>query len=220
MSRQPTPRQLSVLRFVEQFIRRNRKPPAEREIARHFGIHQSAVRKHLAALENKGLLTLGHNGSSRDIRISGEPESVAVALLGADSTSEALALDSRLAGEDSFLFRAPDSAMAGAGIIRGDLVLVRRSARVRNGEVAVVSLGGERRVVRYFDIAGRVILEQQPDGHPLRHTLEREEQVVVEGYALAILRTLGYSPVDMLAPLAAEEERPASPHGNPAVTLA
>lgn len=218
MSRPPTPRQLSVLRFVEQFIRRNRKPPAEREIAGHFGIHQSAVRKHLAALESKGLLQLGHNGRSRDIRISGEPESLPVPVLGAEEGS-AVALDTRLAGEESFLFRAPDEAMAGAGIMRGDLMLARKSARIRNGEVAVAMVGGERRIARYFEIAGRIILEQQPGERPVHSPIEREEQVTVEGYVLAVIRTLGYSPLDTLAPLPLDEATEASPHGNSTVTL-
>src|SRR5687767_8630525 len=49
-----TPRQSSILKFIELFIAKNQQPPAEREIAAHFRIHQSAIRKHLDALEKKG----------------------------------------------------------------------------------------------------------------------------------------------------------------------
>jgi SOS-response transcriptional repressor LexA len=49
--------------------------------------------------------------------------------------------------------------MSDAGINDGDLLLVRRAQMVRNGEVIVARLDGVPVVRRYFEIAGRVVLE-------------------------------------------------------------
>ena len=119
-----TPRQASVLSFIENFIRKNQQPPAEREIASHFRIHQSAVRKHLTALERKGKLTLRRDGRSRGIRLTSMAPAVAVSIVdGPDGNGSllseanidgAMMLDAEFVGsEEAFLLRAPDAVMSG-----------------------------------------------------------------------------------------------------------
>ena len=77
-----TPRQGSILKFIETFFHKHQQPPTEREIAEHFRIHQSAIRKHLAALENKGRLTLRRDGRSRGIRLNNLSPTVSVPIVG------------------------------------------------------------------------------------------------------------------------------------------
>jgi repressor LexA len=161
-----TPRQASILKFIELFISRHQQPPAEREIAAHFRIHQSAIRKHLNALEKKGQLELRRDGRSRGIRLRGVSAAVPVPVLepaagpaeGIEPRS--MMLDADFVGtEEAFLFTMEGDSMGDAGINDGDLLLVRRAQTVRNGEVVVARLEGEPVVRRYFEIAGRVVLE-------------------------------------------------------------
>lgn len=162
-----TPRQASILKFIELFIAKHQQPPAEREIAAHFRIHQSAIRKHLNALEKKGQLELRRDGRSRGIRLRGVSAAVPVPMLDpvagpGDSfdASRAMMLDADFVGtEEAFLFAMEGDSMGDAGINDGDLLLVRRAQSVRNGEVVVARLDGEPVVRRYFEIAGRVVLE-------------------------------------------------------------
>jgi|1185.fasta_scaffold15468_5 repressor LexA len=51
----PTPRQLSILRFIAAGIDRG-LPPTHREIAKAFGVSGDAVTSHLVFLMKKGLL--------------------------------------------------------------------------------------------------------------------------------------------------------------------
>jgi len=162
-----TPRQASILKFIELFISKHQQPPAEREIAAHFRIHQSAIRKHLNALEKKGQLELRRDGRSRGIRLRGVSAAIPVPVLDpAAGPGEALEygrsmmLDAEFVGtEEAFLFTMEGDSMSDAGINDGDLLLVRRAQMVRNGEVVVARLEGVPVVRRYFEIAGRVVLE-------------------------------------------------------------
>ena len=162
-----TPRQASILKFIELFIARHQQPPAEREIAAHFRIHQSAIRKHLSALEKKGQLEMSRDGRSRGIRLRGVSAAIPVPVLepasaGADPLegARAMMLDADFVGtEDAFLIAMDGDSMGDAGINDGDLLLVRRAQTVRNGEVVVARLENETVVRRYFEIAGRVVLE-------------------------------------------------------------
>jgi repressor LexA len=195
-----TPRQASVLSFIENFIRKNQQPPAEREIAGHFRIHQSAVRKHLTALERKGKLQLNRDGRSRGIRLANVSPAIAIpiiedvaagtTLLADGNIDRMIMMDAGFVGsEEAFLLHAPDTSMAGAGILEDDLLLVRRSTSVRNGELVVARVDDVITVRRYYDIAGRIVLEAADKSHP-PITIEHETVYQLEGRVVALIRTM------------------------------
>ena len=195
-----TPRQTSILKFIEIFIRKHQQPPAEREIAGHFRIHQSAVRKHLNALEKKGKLTLSRDGRSRGIRLRGVTDAVPVPVLGAlaepaqllapENIESTLMLDAGFVGsEQAFLLRVVGDELNDAGIVDGDLVMVRRSDSVRNGEIVVARVAGEIVIRRYFDIAGRIVLEPANKRYrPM--TIDDESSFQLEGRVVALIRSM------------------------------
>jgi repressor LexA len=199
-----TPRQASILTFVENFIRKNQQPPAEREIAGHFRIHQSAIRKHLNALERKGKLTLRRDGRSRGIRLNNMTPATSVPivdvtdgaapLLAQENLEGSMMLDTTFVGsEDAFLFRVDDSAMADSGIAEDDLLLVRSASTVRNGEIVVARIGESVVVRRYFNIAGKIVLEAASREH-LPITIHDEASFQLEGRVAALIRTIGGQP--------------------------
>lgn len=195
-----TPRQISVLKFIENFVHRHQQPPTEREIAEHFRIHQSAVRKHLTALENKGRLTLRRDGRSRGIRLTDMAPATSVPIVGAQAAAAPLLatgnvtgsmmLDTRLVGsEEVFLLRVEGDSMVDAGIAENDMVLVRRIGAVRNGEIIVARVNGEVTVKRYFNIAGRIVLEPANRNYrPI--AVEDQESFQLEGRVVALFRTM------------------------------
>lgn len=192
-----TPRQSSILKFIELFIAKNQQPPSEREIAGHFRIHQSAVRKHLDALEKKGVLEMRRDNKARGIRLRGVTAAVPVPILdpamdpGAPLESgKSMMLDAEFVGtEETFLFTMEGDSMSDSGINDGDLLLVRRAQTVRNGEVIVARLEGVPVVRRYFEIAGRVVLE--PANRRFRPvTVHDPETYELLGRVAALIRSL------------------------------
>lgn len=191
-----TPRQTSVLTFIENFVHKYQQPPTEREIAEHFRIHQSAVRKHLTALENKGSLTLRRDGRSRGIRLNALTPAISVPIVGGislpaiENVHGSMMLDARLVGSEKvFLFRMAGDSMKEAGIEENDLLLVRRIGAVRNGEVVVATIDGELAVKRYFNIAGRIVLESANRSYrPI--AVEDPANFQLEGRVVALIRTM------------------------------
>lgn len=60
--REPTPRQLQVLRLVGEAARRGAPPPTLRELADALGLRQkTGVAEHLERLERKGLIRTGYS---------------------------------------------------------------------------------------------------------------------------------------------------------------
>lgn len=195
-----TPRQASILKHIELFFRRHQQPPTEREIAEHFRIHQSAVRKHLTALENKGKLQLRRDGRSRGIRLTSMAPAVPVPVVGSvvagmpltasQNIEGSMMLDASVAGsEEAFLLRVQGDSMIDEGIHEGDLILVRRTTSVRNGEIVVARMGDETTVKRFYDIAGRIVLE--PANKNYRPILvEDADSFHLEGRVVALFREM------------------------------
>ncbi|MCX8038698.1 MAG: transcriptional repressor LexA, partial [Candidatus Sumerlaeia bacterium] len=61
------------------------------------------------------------------------------------------------ADENTFALRVEGDSMAGAGILNGDVVIVRRQSALENGEIGVVLVNGET-TVKYFSIEGDAVV--------------------------------------------------------------
>ncbi|MDB5034101.1 MAG: transcriptional repressor, LexA family [Chlorobi bacterium] len=195
-----TPRQASILKFIETFFHKHQQPPTEREIAEHFRIHQSAIRKHLTALENKGRLSLRRDGRSRGIRLNNQFPTVSVPIVGSvvagapllaiENIEGAMMLDMNFIGsEEVFLLRVRGDSMIEAGILEDDLILVRRTEKVRNGEIVVARLGDETTVKRFFNIAGRIVLEPANKSYrPI--PVDDSQTFYLEGRVVALIRNM------------------------------
>ena len=213
-----TERQNQVYEYIRDYVRKHRKPPTLKEIGASLAIRSTnGVHKLVTVLEQKGYVTRKPN-EARGIALVGvedDPfafdEGPPVLPLVSRTRSDdpgglrrrpggALYVDPRLlkrrAGaadaDDCLLARAGDDGMVGAGIHKGDLLVVEEAdwKALDNGETVAV-LFGELLVARRFDFAnGRLHFrpadrtyaeEVFPPGDPDCH---------VVGRVLAIMRTL------------------------------
>ncbi|MEP7220148.1 MAG: S24 family peptidase, partial [Bacteroidota bacterium] len=76
-----------------------------------------------------------------------------------------------------------------AGILEDDLILVRRTEKVRNGEIVVARLGDETTVKRFFNIAGRIVLEPANKSYrPI--PVDDSQTFYLEGRVVALIRNM------------------------------
>lgn len=54
--KEATPRQLEILSFISSYYHENCRPPALRDIGKHFDFTQKAAYDHVRALERKGYI--------------------------------------------------------------------------------------------------------------------------------------------------------------------
>lgn len=196
-----TERQAKVLRFIESHARRNGYPPSLREIADHIGAKWShGIERHLEALEKKGYIKR-EAVKSRGIQLTSRPLGTAVPVLGritagrpilaVENIGESFVLDPSFVrgGETHFMLMVEGLSMKDAGILDGDLVLVRQQSTAENGDIVAALIDDETATVKRFRQDGdRVLLQpENPDFQPI---VSDSASVKIIGKVMAVLRLL------------------------------
>jgi len=138
-----------VLRYVRDCLLGG-SPPTVREVQAAFGfLSPQTAREHLEALVAEGHLSKSP-GKARGYRLprsTGDAPTVLVPLLGrvpagpidlaVEDLEGHVAVQTRHPAEDLFCLRVRGDSMIGAGILPGDVVVVRRQPRAASGDIVV-----------------------------------------------------------------------------------
>jgi len=201
-----TKRQREVLRFISEFIEKNKFPPTRSELSKHFGFRSpNAAETHLRALEKKSVIGI-ERGVSRGITLLpmalGEvPGAANVPLplvgrvaagspvLAQENIEDDYRVDPALfSSRPHYLLRVTGMSMRGAGILDGDLLAVHRTPEARNGQIVVARLDDEVTVKRFRQQGSRVsLLPENPDFEPIEIDL-RHQELAIEGLGVGVIR--------------------------------
>jgi repressor LexA len=205
-----TARQQEIWDFLVGYVGRHGYPPTVREIGQAVGLASpSTVHAHLANLERAGLLRrdptkpralelLG--GRRREVtRAAAEPTRLPLVgqiaaggpLLAEQNIEDEIGVPEPLADAADFLLRVRGDSMVNAGILDGDIVVVRRQPDARDGDIVVALAGDdetadEATVKRFFREGDRVRL--QPENDTLEPIYAHHVQVL--GKVVGVFRTL------------------------------
>ncbi len=196
-----TRRQKQILDFVSRHIERRGYAPTLEEIGEHFGLSSLAtVHKHLTNLQSKGLIKR-ENHRSRALELV--PASVAlraveVPLLGrvaagipieAVTSAETISIPEDMLGRgETYVLQVRGDSMIDEHIRDGDYVIVDGRRAVRDGEMVIALLDGERATLKklFREKDGRVRL--QPANTRLAPLVIEAERVQVQGVVIGVLR--------------------------------
>ena len=181
-------REKAILRFVEKQINANGYPPSVREIGKAVGLSSTAtVHGYLSRLEDKGYIKK-ETQKGRTLRLikgSGKDEKqeeiknlysgremVEVPVLGKITAGEPiLAVENILdtfpipldfvGNVESFMLKVRGESMIEAGILDGDLILVKKQNVANNGEIVVALIGEEATVKTFYKEEGHIRLQPQ-----------------------------------------------------------
>jgi len=196
----PSAMQEKILRYIEDFSDGRGMPPTVREIGDKFGIKSSTVFAHLKRMEKKGLLR--RTGEARSIELTSKPfGEKGIPILGqVPAGSPLLAVENidgylpvdRKAYRDSkvFALKVTGESMIEAGILDGDVVIVREQPDAENGSIVVALMDDEATVKRFFR-EGRVI-RLQPENHLLAPLLidAARQDIRIVGRVIGVFRDL------------------------------
>lgn len=197
-----TQRQQRIVDFIQDTVKERGYPPTVREIGEAVGLtSSSSVHSQLDNLERKGYL---HRDPTkpRAMALSAEPPpSVAVPLVGRiaagapmladENIEEIIAVPEGFADDrEHFALRVEGDSMSGAGIMSGDLVVVRKQSQASDGDIVAALLPGpaedEATVKRLRRRNGKIILvPENPSLEPFEMTEGR-----ILGKVTAVLRKL------------------------------
>ncbi|MBT9172094.1 MAG: LexA repressor [Syntrophomonadaceae bacterium] len=199
---QLTDRQQQILDFIRREVRNKNYPPSVREIGREVGLTSSStVHTHLSTLEKKGYIRRDPTKPRAiELRIADPspaliPDVVKVPVVGQvtagqpilaeENIEEYFPLPKEFVRQDTvFMLRVRGDSMRNAGILDGDLAVVRRQSSAENGEIVVAMLENEATVKRFYREKKHIRL--QPENELYEPLLSRNVSVI--GKVIGIFR--------------------------------
>jgi repressor LexA len=207
-----TKRQQEIFDFIRRYTAKYGYPPTVRDIGKAVGLASSStVHTHLSNLEKIGLLRrdpskpraielLDKAGSAvveamesvrSMVRGEGLPLVGSVAagqpILAEENIEEYVPVPHIAGGSDGeYVLRIRGESMKDAGILEGDLVVVRPQDTAQQGDIVVALLGEEATVKRFFRESDHIRLQPENDEmEPIR-----TKDVKVLGRVVGLLRSL------------------------------
>jgi repressor LexA len=201
---QLTARQRRILDFIAQTVRERGYPPTVREIGEAVGLtSSSSVHAQLATLERRGHLRKDPT-KPRAMALSDAPrvEGVVVPLVGRiaagapllaeQNVEDHLVVPMGFAGDaEHFALTVRGDSMVEAGILDGDVVVVRAQETAEDGDVVAALLPGpaedEATVKRLRRQRGKVVLVPE---NPSMEPFDMHPEGRILGRVVAVLRKL------------------------------
>jgi repressor LexA len=204
-----TGRQQEIWTFLVEYVDRHGYPPTVREIGEEVGLASpSTVHAHLANLERAGLLKRDPT-KPRALELIGREKPAAAEsnvvelprlpllgeiaaggpLLAEQNIEDQIAVPETLKGD--FILRVKGESMIEAGILDGDLVVVKREQTARDGDIVVALAGDdetadEATVKTFYREKNRIRL--QPENSALEPIYAEHVQIL--GKVVGVFRTL------------------------------
>ena len=202
-----TERQAQVLGYIREHTIARGYSPSVREIGQGVGLASSgSVQHHIEELEAKGYIFRGRGRGRRTIRVlqASLPEQAVplVPLIGRVAAGQPLLAVANIddyipvpagtvrVGEGYFALRVAGDSMTGAGILDGDVVIVRPLTEAASGAIVVARLendvtGDAEVSVKRLRRSGRVLqlLAENPAYGPLDAS-----HAIVEGIVVGLMR--------------------------------
>ena len=198
-----TERQTAILTFIARHCRDSGYPPTVREIGMAVGLASpSTVHAHLAKLEQAGhikrdptkpramLVTMPGEAAPAP---AAPPSVAALPLVGSVAAGVPTLAEQDVEDwvtspfEGDFVLRVKGDSMIEAGILEGDLVVVKSTPTARDGEIVVAQIGEEATVKRLRRVDGRVHLMPENAAY---EPIVPEEEVTLAGVVVGVLRKI------------------------------
>lgn len=199
-----TPKQKQLLEYLTDEIRVNGLPPTLSEIAKSFKLKsKNAVAKLLAALEEKGYIR--KSGKARGLEVLDQDGgamskgmvslpvlghiTAGLPMLAEEQIEDWLSLPTSLikGRKDVFLLKVQGMSMKDAGILNGDLVIVKQQKIAEINDIVVALLEDEATVKRLVKKDSRFYLKAENKDYP---NIYPEHEWSVQGKVIGVIRQI------------------------------
>ena len=200
-----TSQQQRVLDCIQVYLNKTGFPPTRADICKELGFKSpNSAETHLRALEKKGFISI-ESGTSRGISIIGgsapdrqvQDEYPIIGLVAAGSPTLASEnIESKINCPNNFFnsnfdyfLKVKGLSMKDAGIMEDDLVAVKKTNEVKNGDIVIARIDDEV-TIKYFNRKSEKIVELQcanEDYKDIIINLENED-LTIEGKSIGLLR--------------------------------
>ncbi|HLU52025.1 MAG TPA: transcriptional repressor LexA [Acidimicrobiia bacterium] len=201
-------RQQQVLDYVRTVVADRGYPPSVREIGEALGLSSpSTVHSHLSALVKAGVIRRDpskpraieildgaevpkpvRDDDLREVPLVGRI-AAGSPVLATEDIEDVFSLPTSLVGSGPvFMLRVRGDSMVDAGILDGDLVVVRRQPDANDGDIVAAMIEGEEATVkRLYRRDGQIVLHAENPAYP---DMVFDGDVAILGKVVSVLRRL------------------------------
>ena len=194
----------TIISFVNKYFDESGRSPSTREIEGATGISRPTVQRYLRELCERGEIEYdGHRGIITEY-MRGATEGTSPVLMGnsipcgmlnevCDAELESIRMPTALIGSgEFFLLRARGNSMINAGIDDGDLVLIKRCERVRQGRIAAFLFDNAETTLKRFrqDADAIYLIPENDEMEPIVIRGNDRARLVIQGEAVMVMKDL------------------------------
>ena len=194
----------TIVNYVNKYFDDIGRAPSTREIESGTGISRPTVQRYLRELCERGEIEYdGHRGIVTDYMRGGN-EGTSRVLMGnsipcgmlnevCDAELESIRMPTALIGNgDFFLLRARGNSMINAGIDDGDLVLIKRCERVREGRIAAFLYDNSETTLKRFkqDKNSIYLIPENDEMEPIVISGNNRAKLIIQGEAIMVMKDL------------------------------
>ena len=199
MAKELTDRQAEILGFIKDFAHDHGYPPTIPEIQKEFGIKSpNGVNNHIKALTRKGYIKRD-SSRARALDIKGIRSGIPV--LGRIAAGSPILAEENLedhftindmyrASDEVFMLRVQGTSMINAGILDGDMVIVRLQQNVEQGEIGVAIIDNESTVKRIYTDGNIIKLVPENDSMKPITVMQTDPNFRIGGKVIGVIRKL------------------------------
>lgn len=183
----------SALEKIRVFFRRNRRLPTYQELADMMGFaSKNAAYKLANKLIDLGFLEKDESGKLIPKRLFTPLPNTGIVKAGFPTVADEEMRD--LVSFDEYLINRPEAtfvlnvsgdSMIEAGIHDGDIVLVDRLEKVKEGDIVVANVDGEWTMKYYRKMEGEVVLVPANKNYPI---IKPENSLEIAGVVISVIR--------------------------------
>ena len=200
-----TSQQQRVLDCIQIYINKTGFPPTRADICKELGFKSpNSAETHLRALEKKGFISI-ESGASRGISIidngrnsfisSDEYPVIGLVAAGSPTLAEENIMNTINCPESFFnssfdyFLKVKGLSMKNAGIMEDDLIAVKKTSDIKNGDIVIARIDDEV-TVKFFNRKSPKIVELEPANEDFENIVVNleEEELHIEGKSVGLLR--------------------------------
>lgn len=172
-----TEKQKRILDYINEFTLKQGYPPSVREICNEVGLRSpSTVHCHIKRLRELGYLQRD-DGRTRSLSVRGGATmtprvpilgrvTAGMPALAVEQVEGYIPYENASSSHEHFALRISGESMIGAGIMDGDIIIVRRQQTARNGQIVVALIEDEATCKRLLLQHGEVWLIPENENYP------------------------------------------------------
>ncbi|MCW8853867.1 MAG: transcriptional repressor LexA [Gammaproteobacteria bacterium] len=192
-----TDSQRKTLAFIRHYVAQHGYAPKLQEIASGIGIQsRGVVHRYVQALIAEGLLknTSGRHRGLQLVEFSHDTRLPLLGKIAAGQPIEAIPghdeinLSDFFMGADRFALKVQGESMIDAGILDGDIAIIKQQNNAHNGDIVVALIDNEEATLKTFQRVDQNLIKLIPANKYMQAMIYEAERVQIQGILIGSLR--------------------------------